>query len=227
MKKRKISFNNPWFVTLISTMFGIIAGLYITNHFENKRLLNAKENALQQVENELKDNAKLLTTFHTQIDTKFAPVRYLLANINEAKELIISKDSLETFKHNTASVFEFKKAEKVSDSLLKIRGDFNFTFQAELMGKNLSSIIWNSYKQTDYLSITRFECLTNVETYYVMQEEVNTETIQWKNTLYQGAFMGSSLKTEKFISQWQSLYIKQKLLLEYYSVIDDVLSDCK
>lgn len=227
MKKRKISLNNPWFVTLISTMFGIVSGLYITSHFEKNRLYTAKEKALHQVESELKDNMSLVTELQEQLDTKYEQVDYLLSNLDENQELVISKDSLEVFKRKTAIVFEFEKAEPVSDSKIKLRGDFNFVLNVRLMGKKLSSIIWNSYKQTDYLSITNFECLTNVEGVYAMQEEVNIQISKWKDTLFQGKFLGDPEATEKFMDQWNSLFVKQKLLLEYYAIIDKVLADCK
>ena len=129
MARRKINFNNAWFVTLISTMVGIIAGLYITNYFENNRLHTAKENALHQVESELRDNHKMLEIFHEQLASKYKPVGYLLSNLND-NVLIISKDSLEIFKQRTKDVFQFSKAETINDSLLRVRGNFDFKFES-------------------------------------------------------------------------------------------------
>lgn len=227
MGKRKISLNNPWFVTLISTMVGIIAGLYITSFFENNRLYNAKENALKQVESELKDNYKLLKEFNEKLAKKYEPVGYLFSNLNEEMNLIIPKDSLQAFKEKTKLVFDYKSFTTVDNASIRLHGDFNFNFEAGLMGRNLSEIVWNSYKQTDYLSITDFECLTAIESLYQLQEELNRKTEVWKNDFFQGNFISNPAVTEKFMNDWRVLLMKQKLLLDFYKYIDDILADCE
>ncbi|EDP96071.1 hypothetical protein U8527_14270 [Kordia algicida OT-1] len=227
MGKRKISLNNPWFVTLISTMVGIIAGLYITSFFESNRLYNAKENALKQVESELKDNYKLLKEFNERLSEKYEPVGYILSNLNEEMNLIIHKDSLESFKKNTEKVFTYDSFTAVDETKIKLHGDFDFNIEAGLMGRNLSDIVWNSYKQTNYLSITDFECLTAIETYYQLQKEVNGKTEVWKNDFFQADFTSNLEETNKFMNNWRVLLMKQKLLLDYYKFIDNILANCE
>ena len=111
MARRKINFNNAWFVTLISTMVGIIAGLYITNYFENNRLHTAKENALHQVESELRDNHKMLEIFHEQLASKYKPVGYLLSNLND-NVLIISKIHWKFLSKEQKMSFSFQKLKR-------------------------------------------------------------------------------------------------------------------
>ncbi|MFK7749643.1 MAG: hypothetical protein AB8B65_14700 [Kordia sp.] len=227
MKKKKISLNNPWFVTLISTMIGIISGLYITSYFENDRLHNAKENALQQVENELKENQILLKDFNEKLNKKHKPVGVLLSKIDDEMNLIIHKDSLESFKSKTSKVFHYTSFTAVDATQIKLHGSFDFKIEAGLMGKKLSSIVWNSYKQTNYLSITSFKCLTDIETFYELQEEVNVQTATWKKEFYQAGLIGNKQAVKKFMYAWEMLLLQQKLLLDYYGFIDEVLAKCK
>ncbi len=49
-------FKNEWTVTLVSTMLGVIFGLYSTHYFENKQLQEAKNNALEEVRKEISKN---------------------------------------------------------------------------------------------------------------------------------------------------------------------------
>jgi uncharacterized membrane-anchored protein YhcB (DUF1043 family) len=228
MAKKKISINNPWFVTLISTMIGIIAGLYITNYFENNRLYVDKQKALKQVATELNDNHELLKDFHEKLAEKYDPMAVVFSNLNENMDLVIHKDSLQAFLKSTETMFAYDSFTSVDATQIELHGDLNFNLEAVgLMAKNLSSIVWNSYKQTDFLSITSFPCITNVETFYVMQREINEITEVWKNQLYQTAFVRDMKAAEEFINNWRVLLLKQNLLLEYYKSIDEVLTECK
>jgi len=225
---RKVSLNNPWFVTLISTMFGIIAGLYITNYFENNRLHAAKQKALAQVQTELKDNYELLKDFNNKLAEKYEPMYIVFSNLNENLDLIIHKDSLQTFLKSTQNIFGYDSFTAVDATRIQLNGDLNFNLDSVgLMAKKLSSIVWNSYKQTDFISITSFSCITNVETFYVMQHEVNELTEIWKNQLYQTAFIRNSNAAEEFINNWRVLLLKQNVLLSYYETIDTVVGECK
>ncbi|MEM6722294.1 MAG: hypothetical protein AAF611_23405 [Bacteroidota bacterium] len=228
MGKRKISVNNPWFVTLISTMIGIIAGLYITNYFENNRLYAAKQKALLQVETELNDNHELLKDFNNNLSGKYEPMAVILSNLNAEMNLIIHKDSLQNFLKSTETMFAYDSFTTVNATQIELHGDINFNLDnTGLMAKKLSNIVWDSYKQTDFLSITSFECVTNIETFYVMQQEINKITEIWKNQLYQMAFIRNKKASEDFINNWRVLLLKQNLLLEYYKTIDSILSECK
>jgi hypothetical protein len=227
MGKKKISLNNPWFVTLISTMIGIISGLYITSYFENNRLHKAKENALLQVESELKENHALLKDFHEKLAERYEPVGIILSNLDKEMKLVIHKDSLQSFQSNTNKVFTYKSFTAVDATQIQFHGDFNFNIEAGLMGKKLSSIVWNSYKQMNYLSITSFKCLTDVEAFYELQEEANEKAALWKNEFYKASFTEDKQAIEKFMNAWRMLLLQQKLLLDYYEFIDDILVNCK
>jgi hypothetical protein len=228
MVKRKISLNNPWFVTLISTMIGIIAGLYITNYFENNRLYVAKQKALEQVNIELKDNYELLKDFHGKLSEQYEPIYIVFSNLNDNMDLVIHKDSLQNFLKSTEKVFAYDTFTTVDATQIELHGDLNFNLEAVgLMARNLSSIVWDSYKQTDFLSITSFNCMTDVETFYVLQNEINTMTETWKNQLYKTAFVQNDKAAEEFMNNWRVLLLKQNLLLEYYKSIDDIVALCK
>ncbi|MEM6687598.1 MAG: hypothetical protein AAF617_17605 [Bacteroidota bacterium] len=227
MKKKKVSLNNPWFVTLISTMVGIIAGLYITSYFQENKLYTAKEKALSQVKEELYDNRELLKDFYEKLEEKFEPISFVFSFLNEERDLVIHKDSLSSFLAQTKLVFDFRKSIPVDQSHIELQGDLNFNLDSGLMGKNLSNIVWDSFKQTDFLNITDFTCITDIEAFYVLQKEINRKTENWKNLLYKTDYTRSKEAGDDFISTWQVLLFNQKLLLDYYESIDDVLDNCK
>lgn len=228
MKKKKTILNNPWFVTLVSTMVGIIAGLYITNYFENNRLYNAKQKALTQVQIELKDNHELLKNFNEKLGEKYEPMFIVFSNLNEDMDLVIHKDSLASFLKSTKKIFSYDSFTTVDATMIELHGDLNFNLEnVGLMAKKLSSIVWDSYKQTNFLSITSFDCITNVETFYVLQEEINDIIEVWKNQLYQTFFVQNLKAAEEFMSNWRVLLLKQNLLLEFYKTVDTALTECE
>jgi len=228
MKKIKINFNNPWFVTLISTMIGIIAGLYITSYFQKNEMYNAKEKALVKVKKELQDNALILKDFHDKLSEKYEPMSAIFSNLNEHMDLVIPKDSLKAFLEVTDLVFAYDSLTTVSKTKIELHGDVNFNFdEVALFIRDLSDILWSSYKETNYIAITDFDCIARIETFYVLQEEVNRKSDLWKNLLYKTDYVRNSKGIEEFMDTWRILLFKQQLLLELYESIEEVFEDCK
>ncbi|WP_298511520.1 hypothetical protein [uncultured Kordia sp.] len=227
MGKKKISLNNPLFVNLISTMIGIIAGLYITSYFQENKLYDAKEKALIQVKQELHDNYSMLKDFHQKVEEKYEPIAIIASALDANMNLVIPKDSLQVFREQTSIIFDYASFTAVDDTLIQLHGDFNVFIESPLMAKKLSSLVWNSYKQTDFLSITSFKCITDVEAFYVLQKEANAIKETWKDQLFQMSFARSAKSTEDFVNNWRVLLLKQKLLLDYYQSIDAVLNNCE
>lgn len=218
--------NNSWTVTLVSTMVGIILGLYITNYFEEKKLLKEKENALQQVSKELSDNLLILEEYNEILRQKYDALDYLIGNLNEELELVIHKDSVEQFVQETALIFTFENFENLDNNQVKMRGDLEFFIKSELIARNLSRIVWESYKQTNYMSVTEFDCLTEIEAIYSIQKEVNNLNAEWRDYFFKGVFMIGLEEREDFMKLWNQLLMKQKILLKFYRLKSDIMGNC-
>lgn len=226
MKRISKITNSDWTITLVSTMLGIFLGLYFTNIFENRKLINAKENALEQVHNELTDNKNLLDEYYAITNEKFKSITKFLTFVNEDGELITHKDSLNSFKENSKSIFEYVESEPLDGGQIKIKGSLNLSIESMLLAKKLSHIVWDSYKQTNFMTVTPFECLTGIEPIYELQNEVNDLNAKWKETFYKGDFMTSKNSRSDFMKLWKQLLLRQKLLLQFYGVTDEVMKKC-
>jgi len=164
VKKNLISriTNNQWIVTIVSTMLGVIFGLYLNNYSERNTLAKAKKNALIQVSDEILENEKDLVDYVQLVKAKYKAFDYLLPHINDDFEIVIHQDSLEAFINYSKNVFSYESSEKYSKNEVEVSGELNLTVDSPLVLRGLSDITWNSYKQTNYLSITKFKCLTEI-----------------------------------------------------------------
>ena len=226
MKKFFKFLNNNWTVTIVSTMFGIILGLYITSYFEHRKLLSSKEAALTQVSKELTDNQNILRDYHVLLEEKFQGLSKLLISLNDDLELIAHSDSLESFMTATKSIFDYETHESIADQHVKIRGDVNLNIESQLLVRDLSDIIWNSYKQTDYLSVTKFKCLTELEAVYTLQTNIDDLNKKWLNIFFSGSFFSDPNVRDDFMSLWKQLLEKQKLLLQMYETRSSIIKNC-
>ena len=226
MNKIAKFFDNNWTVTLVSTMFGIIIGLYVTSYFEKKSLLRAKENALEQVATELSDNKILLESYHEVLDEKYQALSYLFGTMSQNMELITHLDSLNSFKTQTKSIFDFSTYESLANQQIKVRGDLNLHIESKLIARGLSHIVWDSYKQTNYMSVTKFDCLTDVEAIYNLQNEVNRLNTEWKAIFFRGPAVVDPVNRTDFMNLWDQLLLRQEMLLKFYSFKDEVLKNC-
>ena len=94
------------------------------------------------------------------------------------------------------------------------------------MIKGLSNITWQSYKQTNYLGITKFRCLVDIEGLYELQNEINEINQLWRDHFLKGDFMTNEKTRNDFMIELRGLIIKQNLLLDFYTYKDEVLKSC-
>lgn len=207
-------------------MFGVILALYLNNYYERKSLSDDKEIALSQVLVELSENRSSLKDYYSIINEKYIELNYLFSKLNDESEIVLHKDSIEVFKEKSKLIFEFDEFENLDSEFVNMKGDLNLYIESPLMASSLSNITWESYKKTDYLTITDFKCLTEIEGLYELQNEVNELNKRWRDTFLQGRFLQNSLSREEFLSEWKSLLTKQELLLEVYSFKDGILKNC-
>lgn len=226
-KKLNKWLNNNWIITIFSTMFGIIAGLYINDYFQNKSLLQSKEEAMVQVLKELGNNHEALSDYHDILTAKRAAFEVALVYISDDLELIVPKDSLDSFLNISKPIFSLEEKEILPDNYFKLRGEMDLYIESNLVATSLSDIIWSSFKETNYLSVTSFECLTGIESIYNTQEEVNIANAEWKAIFFQGDFLTDPNMTKHFMSQWNDLLLKQSLLLKMYDLRQNFIDNCQ
>lgn len=215
------------FISLFSTMFGVIFGLYLNNRSTQNQLEQTKAAAMQRVFQEIESNEEDLRHYHEILTQKIQPFTYFLTHLDaESSLVLISKDSLEAFKTQSTEIFTIEAIKPYSDSLLQVKGELNFNVNTPsmIMFVGLSDIVWESYKQTNALSITSFDCLVQMESLYKIQKEINELNMQWREALFAKAFIGSEKET--FLALWENLLIKQKMFLELYNIQESLVGMC-
>lgn len=218
---------SQWFMTLTSTTIGVLLGLYLTNYSADKSLKNGKEKAIQQITNELNDNEKELRKYNKALASNYNAITYVFSKLNTNFEIVISKDSLDAFKNNSKDFFDLQAIEKVNVNTIRLRGELNSQINSSLVVfKDLSDIVWKSYKQTDYMSITKFQCLTNLEGLYNFQNEVNKLNNEWTRYFSSKEINSEKELREAFLPRWKTLIEQQNLLLTFYEGKDKILKNC-
>ncbi|WP_353777672.1 hypothetical protein [Winogradskyella sp. 3972H.M.0a.05] len=219
--------NNNWIITIFSTMFGIIAGLYINDYFQNKALLESKQDAMVQVLRELDDNHSALEDYHNTLKTKYEAFDVVINYISNDLELLVPADTLDAFLSQVKPIFTLEAQEPLPGDLLRLRGDMDMNITSKLVAARLTDIIWNSFKETNYMSVTSFECLTGIESIYHAQDEVNKINAEWKSVFFRGEFLTNPTLTKSFMSQWNDLLLKQGLLLKMYELRESFIINCE
>lgn len=233
MSKIKKLWKSTWFVTMTSSIIGIVFGIYLTSYLQNRSLVREQKHAMSRVFQELKQNKENLQECYDTLTLKhngfkyFAP--YLIDIITDEKEdFVIHKDSLDLFKQQTRSIVLVESIESIADSI-KIDGEFNLQINvgSPILLTGLSHIIWDVYRNTDFLSITDFDCLSELETIYALKERLRAENklfvdnlLSINNTAFQ-----TDEKVEELMSQWENLLREQEMLLNGLQRILDGQSD--
>ena len=223
----KAMLNNQWFRTIVSTMIGIIAGLYITNAFENRKLVKAKNIALEQVAIEIANNRDTLQIYHDTLTSLFNASAHVLPQINTDK-LIIHKDSLDNFIRQSKRIFTYEEHESHTKDSIRLSGELGIYFTSRLAILDLTQITWEAYKQANLLGITSFECLRSLEDLYSLQEYVSKSNEEWRNIFIKLEFMKDSKSRADFLSLWEVLLRKQSLLLQFYEGFqeEEMMKNC-
>lgn len=220
--------NSSWFITLVSTMFGIIVGLYLTNYNEQRKLAAEKAEAFHIVMDELEDNYHNLKKFNDSLQVYYDPFIYVMTYLMiEEEEIIIPNDSLDIFIEKTKKVFTYIDAEPHNAKELKVNGTLEIEFYSNILFADLSHIVWDTYKQGDFMSITAFSCLREIDKIYQYQATVDEINQRWSKKLLELQFEINTTILVSFINDWTLMLQKYKMLLEFYESRNATLENCK
>lgn len=224
--RRRNSNRSNWLITLVSTMLGVVAGFYLSNYGAERALHKAQQKALEAVKQELNENQGLLQEYQEIMLTKFTATRLVFGSINKDFELVVPKDSMDSFIQKTQSIFTYQSHKDTLQGQVKLQGDVNVDINNKLVVSNLSSVVWSSYKQTEFLSITPFGCISDIETIHDMQTRFNQRNNTWKSSFFEGRFMGDTQARAEFLQQWQSLVFELELLLKMLNLSEKAIGEC-
>jgi len=218
---------NDWVITIISTMVGVIVGLYLTNYNEDQKLKNAQQKAFDMVTKELKKNKDVLTVYDSICDIAYQKSSYVFSLMTTNKELFIPKDSIEIFKKlSKGMINDITIEETTKKDSVRIRGEMDLTLTSKLAVLDLNHVIWESYKQTNFLNATNFECVIQLEELYQFQDNYNEVNRRFVNMLTEGVFLKGESQLNEFMMLWNKVITMNKALLNVYDNYTENPIDC-
>lgn len=216
--------------TLVSTMIGVIAGIYLTNYFSKRQLVLEKEDAMEVVFKELDDNAKELQEFHDEQLEKFQDLSYLMQWMDFEEGLIIPADSLDSFKHETEHIIAIDEIEDLNDGRLHLTGEFTLNFDpgSTIVIVGLSDIVWQSFRARDFLQVTDFNCISNLEDLYKFISQFNEDIRAWFHLFYNEApsIFEDEESAVDFLYAWRVFIMKQEGLISMLDLRESMLVKC-
>lgn len=193
-----------WVVTIMSTMIGVVIGLYLTNYNESQKLNKAQQTAFEMVKQELNKNHETLIAYDSISTNTYHNATYVFSQVNNDFKIVIHKASIPEFETNSKGIMNnvvFEALPEVEDSV-RVRGEMNLNLNSKLALIDLNNVIWESYKQTDFLNVTNFECVTALEELYQFQDTHNSLNRRWMNEFSEGAFLKGKLQLSEFMILW-------------------------
>ena len=126
-------------------------------------------NAFQDVLTEIDNNFVKLAEYHDEIDFKLKELRQVSKLYNTDMKIIIHKDSLNSINQKFRNPLHELPATH-QDSL---RLYYLYSISANLIIMDLHTATWDTYKQTDFLGLTDFNCIATIEDFYNQFEKFN------------------------------------------------------
>jgi len=203
---------SDWIITLTSTILGLFIGLYLSNYNDNLNLEKGKESAYKQVMNEMDNNFVKLTDYNNAIETAYNDFMYLSSYYNDEMDIVIHKDSLNSINQKldgTLVVNEYESDLIHQDSIVV---SFNYSISSNLIVMDLHTVAWVTYKQTDYMSLTAFSCITSIQDHYNHFESFNIQNKEWRNNKITFNYMKDKESYNEFLRQIERLLMSLNLL---------------
>ncbi len=219
-------FSSNGLITFTSTILGVFIGIYVTDFYNRQSQLKARNDAFEQVEKEISNNTRLLIDYRDTLKVSFDRLKYFNSKLSDEFQIIIHKDSLPNFKRRLTSVLVVEKTMPIGNDSLRVSGDFNLNIKSNLVVFDLQTVIWNTFKQTNYLSLTPFTCISNIEKIYNLFLDFNSTNIVLRNNLLDGNYMKDKNAIRRFERDFRKILFKHDLLIKMCESSKDLMQNC-
>lgn len=219
-------FSSNGLITFTSTILGVFIGIYVTDFYNRQSQLKARNDAFEQVEKEISNNTRLLIDYRDTLKVSFDRLKYFNSKLSDEFQIIIHKDSLPNFKRRLTSVLVVEKTMPIGNDSLRVSGDFNLNIKSNLVVFDLQTVIWNTFKQTNYLSLTPFTCISNIEKIYNLFLDFNSTNNVLRNNLLDGNYMKDKNAIRRFERDFRKILFKHDLLIKMCESSKDLMQNC-
>ena len=215
-------FRSSWTITILSTMIGVFAGIFLNGLFKESNLNRQSRIAMDKIEQEITSNEQIIVGNYKENMKYFEITKFIFENMNTDGDLILTSVDMAQFRLKYPDVLANIDSLKVKNDIYKYSGELNFDLNPPSL--TISNIAWITFKNSQLTSNTSYECLYYLEVIDNLQDELIKE-----NATMLKYFMGQSEKGEKgalFIAQYQLLLDIEKVLINSYKSHKEVLKKC-
>ncbi len=213
---------NDWTITLVATMLGVFAGIYVNEYFADRKQARHLEQALLKIEDELRQNKNYLSRTFDTLSYVYEPLIFFFDHVDQKDRLVMSKSAMRDFLRNYPNIFRPTDSIWIRDDLYHFRGDMDIQFPA-VISVQLSTVAWDAFKESGLSTISNFECLYNLETVYKLQHRM---TIEFDRLLEMIAKVDGPSAWRKILEQWKLNLDYQNAYLSSLTPISSTFEEC-
>lgn len=225
MKKTLESvFKNQWTITLIATMLGVLAAIYLSDIYQGQKLNTQKDLALAAVLEEMSKNEEELTEYHETLRRFYEPLSAVMPYLNEGDSLIMLPAHKDTLLEAFPNIFEITGQKPTDGPEVNYALDIRININSRFIVSDLSDLAWSLFKQTEYLTLIGFQCIYSIEFLYELQHEVDGY-----NQAFVQSFTNSSggIDRQEILQNMKRLIGYQEILILSYQQNDNIMEPCE
>ena len=213
---------NNWVVTLTATLVGVFAALYVNEWVASKKLRNQKAIATQNILAEISSNNEDLHLTILKHAELLETMTFLGKYVDEESRLIAPPDSLDKFRAKYPALVLIEDSTQLENGYYEYDGEINLDLTFPQF--NLSTIAWETLKNSGISATYGFECLLYLETVDKITQEVlqkNRELLEY----FTGA-KESGEENENLLNHLELLIDYEESLQEVYQGSERALENC-
>lgn len=214
---------NDWVITLTATLIGVFAALYLNEMVSSNKLENQKSIATKNILAEISlNNKKIKKATKTHIE--LMDIIEFMGNYSDEKNgtLIVPVDSMAKFQTLHPNLIIIKDSTFVSDGIYDYNGELVFEFSTPQL--EITTIAWNTLKNSGISPTYGFECLMYLENIYKITNEVSTKNSELLDYMLGNKEVGE--KSENLINHLNILIDYEESLVEIFKSSEEEIKNC-
>ena len=209
---------NPWVITIVGTMVGVL-GAFLLNAWGIKREARAlKAEAIEKMSNEVAQNRERFSQYYQRLDSLIPPFSSLVENYLEEDEVKMTPAQMSAYQKEHPNFIQITDSTPLPDGRFIYNGDLELPVLS-LITVSLTESAWKTSQITDVLKGMDFDCISNIEQMYDLQQVVQEE--------YQAAL--DQLRDdnmEGFVNSNKLLLTYAQALMDQYDQFETYKTDC-
>ena len=223
-------FSNDWTVTLVATMLGVLAGIYLNGFFTRSNLEVESQGAVRLIVREVEKNQDIVKST-LEVHHKFLPAfQFVFDNLDKNQDIVVASSEMRDFQRNHPDTYVLSDSALIEEGVYKYKGEMYVEFDA-ILSVQLSDIAWETLTNSNLSSVLDYDCLYYFSFVYRLQKRVRDSNEALLSNLTALAAIGkraeSFEKRDALLAEWKTLIETQQMLLDAYQAREEALQDCR